>query len=676
MAKDGSNLRWNITGADGVPQFAKRIQVDDAAGFFTKGLVIEPGTRGLIVEDGVFRGEVPPGSYELKSFAEQLEVWSRKQATVILTRMEDLRLSETFPDPGRDKGDPGFPTTENLFVEVKVELTVQVADVPGFLHNYMGARDVITVDQLREDLRPLIYRAFWSAIGRLSIRDLGGPDVVNDLTGSVNESLRPSLDRYGLHFVEIQTVSIRHEKFDEQRKRQGEIWLHGEGLQNQQGLDALYAEEELQRIRNVERDNELELLAYEVESDKGASVIASKKRRIAILNEIRDATQQGQMDRLESRDEMKRFLLDRDTAKVLRQEEWDEVVEAHSHNKADRALARQQTLATLDLMRSQEISELKAEIKHKLQLDELDHRCEIARRTKSTGNEEHELRLQELRQRATQDHEDQTSKLKLQWEKARFGNEQKRDDSWKKEAHEIEVQRMHYDFEQERNDAEFLRETQKKDNKLDRTIRHSDAQLDRLQRIQDMNAELDSQQTELDIKRKNEQHTRDQERRVAQSGMSTEALVVDADVENAELLVDLKKHEATADSDKVQADAGRNEEMHERLLETQKESQEAIRDVSQKVIDSLIEANRPPAAAPATPAGPAASAPAACTWHVSINGQPHSEPVSLATLQEWARTGQLPPDADLWDPSQGSQWTKATQVKDLAGHFPPPPPPQ
>ncbi len=665
MAKDGSNLRWNITGADGEPQFARRIQVDDAAGFFTKGLVIEPGTRGLIVEDGVFRGEVPPGSYELKSFAEQLEFWSRKQTTVILTRMEDLRLSETFPDPGRDKGDPGFPTTENLFVEVKLELTVQVADVPDFLHNYMGARDVITVDQLRNDLRPLIHRAFWSAIGRLSIRDLGGPDVVDDLTGSVNESLRPSLDRYGLHFVEIQTVSIRHEKFDEQRKRQGEIWLHGEGLQDQQGLDSLYAEEELQRIRNVERDNELELLAYEVESDKGVSVIASKKRRIAILNEIRDATQQGQMDRLESRDEMKRFLLDRDTAKVLRQEEWDEVVEAYSQNKEDRALARQQTLDTLDLMRSQEISELKAEIEHKLQLDELDHRCEIASRTKSTSNEEHELNLQELRQRATRDHEDQTSKLKLQWEKARFGNQQNRDDSWKEEVHKIEVQRMHYDFEQER-----------KDDKLDRKIRRRDARLDGLQRVQDMNAELDSQQAELDSKRKNEQHTRDQERRVTQGGMSTEALVVDADVENAELLVDLKKHEATADSDKVQADAGRNEEMHERLLETQKESQEAIRDVSQKVIDSLIEANRPPAAAPATPPGPAASAPAACTWHVSINGQPHSEPVSLATLQEWARTGQLPPDADLWDPSQGSQWTKAAQVKDLAGHFPPPPPPQ
>ena len=676
MAKDGSNLRWNITGADGVPQFAKRIQVDDAAGFFTKGLVIEPGTRGLIVEDGVFRGEVPPGAYELKSFAERLELWSRKQATVILTRMEDLRLSETFPDPGGDPGDAGFPTKENLFVEVKLELTVQVADVLGFLHNYMGAQDVITVDQLRDDLRPLIHRALWSAIGRLSIRDLGGPDVVDDLTGSVDESLRASLDRYGLHFVEIQTVSIRHEKFDEQRKRQGEIWLHGEGLQDQQGLDALYAEEELQRIRNVERDNELEVLAYEVESDKGVSVIASKKRRIAILNEIRDATQQGQMDRLTSRDEMKRFLLDRDKAKVLREEEWDEVAEAYSQNKEDRALARQQTLDTLDLMRSQEIFELKAELQHKRHLDELDHRCEIARRTKSTSNEEHELDLQELRQRATRDHEEQTSKLKSHWEKIRFGNQQTRDESWKKEVHEIEVQKMHYDFGQKRKDDEFLRDRRQKDDELDRKIRHREAQLDALQRVQGMNAERDSQHAELDSKQQNEQHIRDQERRVTQDGMSTEALVVDATVENAELLVNLKKHEATADSDKVQADAGRNEEMHERLLETQKESQEAIRDVSQKVIDSLIEANRPPAAAPATPPGPATSAPAACTWHVSINGQPHSEPVSLATLQEWARTGQLPPDADLWDPSQGSQWTKATQVKDLAGHFPPPPPPQ
>ncbi len=66
MATDGNRLIWDIQGGTGDPQFAKRINLENAEGFFTKGLMIEPGTRGLIIEEGVFRGEVPPGAYELQ----------------------------------------------------------------------------------------------------------------------------------------------------------------------------------------------------------------------------------------------------------------------------------------------------------------------------------------------------------------------------------------------------------------------------------------------------------------------------------------------------------------------------------------------------------------------------------------------------------------------------------
>jgi len=655
MATDGNNLIWDIQGGAGDPQFAKRINLENAEGFFSKGLVIEPGTHGLVIEDGVFRGVVPPGAYELQSFAERLEFWSRKQSTVILTRMEDQRLTETFPAADTSSDEMGFPTTENLFVEVSLELTVQLEDPISFLHNYMGGHDAVTVEQLRKDVRPLLRQALWSAIGQHSIRELGAPDVADQLTESIDEVLKASFDRYGLQFVEIQAVSIRHRKFDDQRQQQGAIWLKGQALEQQQQLDDLYTAEELQRIKNFERDNEIEVLAYEVESDKGESVVASKKRRIAILDEIRQVTQQGQMERLTSRDEMKRFLLDRDKAKVLREEEWDEVLEAYSQNQQDRDLARQHALQTLDLKRSQEIYELQAQLQHQRRLDQLDHQFEIAHRTKSTSNEEHELALQELRQQAAHDHEKRTTELKSHWENIRFENQQKRDDGWKQQVYELEVERIHWESDQRKLDAE-----------AERRGRDQESQIDRLQRLREMNEERRS-------RRRREQHEIDQERRLTQDQMSTEALVVDADPENAKLLAEMKMHEATTEADKARADVHDKDEMYERLLETQKESTQVIQDTSQKVIDSLTGTDRSPAVPPPPP-GAATNTPAGCTWLVSVNGQQQGDAVSLATLQEWARTGQLSPDADLWEPSLG-EWTKAAQVTELASHFPPPPPP-
>ena len=40
--------------------FAQRIDVSDVSGFFYKNLIIEPGTKAMILENGVSLGELPP----------------------------------------------------------------------------------------------------------------------------------------------------------------------------------------------------------------------------------------------------------------------------------------------------------------------------------------------------------------------------------------------------------------------------------------------------------------------------------------------------------------------------------------------------------------------------------------------------------------------------------------
>ena len=57
--------RW----ARGADDFATRVDVHDVPGFFSKSLVVEPGVRALILEDGsATRGELGAGRYTLHTF--------------------------------------------------------------------------------------------------------------------------------------------------------------------------------------------------------------------------------------------------------------------------------------------------------------------------------------------------------------------------------------------------------------------------------------------------------------------------------------------------------------------------------------------------------------------------------------------------------------------------------
>ena len=64
--------RWSVSPAE----FAVKVMIPDLKGFFgslpiigsvpkSRSLVIEPGTRALVIDDGILVGEVPPGEYTL-----------------------------------------------------------------------------------------------------------------------------------------------------------------------------------------------------------------------------------------------------------------------------------------------------------------------------------------------------------------------------------------------------------------------------------------------------------------------------------------------------------------------------------------------------------------------------------------------------------------------------------
>jgi hypothetical protein len=229
-----------------------------------------------------------------------------------------------------------------------------------------------------------------------------------------------------------------------------------------------------------------------------------------------------------------------------------------------------------------------------------------------------------------------------------------------------------------------------KEAELDLRAKKSTSQLERLQRVQEMNAQFAERQqrmqAELEELKADNASKRDLDRIAAMSGLSTEALVATATSENATLLADLKKHEATQETAKVEANANPaaelNEErlrMYEKMNETERAKADAIADAYktamqsqqgnvQQMIGGLAQAATPVASTGfPPPMNPVAAPPTATSspWFASLNGQ-QSTPLTLIQVQQYIQTGQVTAETMVW--KQGlANWMPAGQVPELAG---------
>ncbi|MEZ6087062.1 MAG: SPFH domain-containing protein [Pirellulaceae bacterium] len=101
-------------------------------------------------------------------------------------------------------------TSEFLEVDITLSLTVQIDDVALFFTNLMGARSTMSVSDLKQIISPLLQQALSEAVGRLSTKDLVTGQRREDVESLVAKALRTSLNRYGLRFAAVQTLTIAH----------------------------------------------------------------------------------------------------------------------------------------------------------------------------------------------------------------------------------------------------------------------------------------------------------------------------------------------------------------------------------------------------------------------------------------------------------------------------------
>lgn len=237
--------RW-IPAAD---ELAVYFGVRQLSGIFSKTLRVPATTRAYILQ-GETATEVTQGEYELEGFFQRLNNLLRDQhAEILITRSTPLPVAFEFDD---------LATSEHLKIAARFTVGIKVEQVAAFAQHFMTAPGTVTTRHLQELLAPMVRQVAAEFIGARSLREMhANADLRLQLDERLQAALKLRLADFGLAAVQVETLALRHDKFDANRARVGTLWLvaderHAQ-LEHVKQLDQLYDEEEWQAIWREEQ---------------------------------------------------------------------------------------------------------------------------------------------------------------------------------------------------------------------------------------------------------------------------------------------------------------------------------------------------------------------------------------------------------------------------------------
>ncbi|HEY1150039.1 MAG TPA: hypothetical protein VGF27_15770 [Pseudoduganella sp.] len=223
--------------------------VRQLSGIFTKTLRVPATTRAYILQ-GEQATEVPQGEYELEGFFYRLNNLLRDQhAEILITRTTPLPVEFSFSD---------LHTSEFLKVSARFNVGIKVENVPAFAQHFMTVPGAVSTLNLHELLAPSVRQIAAEFIGGRSMRDMSTNNALREqLNERLQTALKQRLAEFGLAAVQVDTLALRHDKFDDNRERLGSLWLVADErhiqLEHVKQLDQLYDEEEWQAIWREEQ---------------------------------------------------------------------------------------------------------------------------------------------------------------------------------------------------------------------------------------------------------------------------------------------------------------------------------------------------------------------------------------------------------------------------------------
>lgn len=651
--------RWSVP--DNV--FASRVMLPDLKnvfepqGFFrwlaktagSESIVIEPGTVAYFIEDGQEVGYLPSGQHTMQGVLECLKFWKIKQATVILTRGEDQHLNVDLE---------GIPTRVGLMIDAQIRLSIQIKDVASFLDNYMGVASEISFDHLSNNLVPIITQSAEQAIRLKTPEELQSGVLAETLSTTVSEQLSVRMKRYGLNFIQIETVEITHQGLTDLNEQKGKIWL---------------AEQKLQ-------DN---------------------LRRLKVNSDLRKQHTSDAMDKIETREEYLNFISQVDKDKLIREDDVEELSFEFDNRKSDRKTLRDHMVRLLDIKRDFELESLNSEFEYQTDLTALNREIELAgvSHTKDSAALIQMLELQKQKRSAKHDEQ------RADWALWRDKQDVKRDESWESALHRRQLQDVETDIAvggSERDsrvaliedelqnklaNSKLVREQRRKEFELEIEDKESGIQMDRLRAVQSMNAKFTEDEARLKSELEELKLEKSGQRRIDEikslKGSTTDELVALTNPENARLLAAMKTNDVVTQGKKDASEQALKlvEEKGTAVAQALKDAMQDVKDISiTAVTGNASRSNNSNASA--TPAPPGITAPTAISqWYLARDGKtlgpwPHDEFlgfVSGGTVTADCKVQKV--GANIWMRAGDCVEFQATFGGSSSPPPPPPPPP-
>jgi hypothetical protein len=259
--------------------------VRQLSGIFTKTLRVPASTRAYILQ-GEQATEVPQGEYELEGFFTRLNNLLRDQhGEILITRTTPLPVEFNFAD---------LHTAEFLKLAARFTVGLQVENVPAFAQHFMTAPGTVTTLQLHDLLAPSVRQLAAEFLGARPIRDMANTAALREqLNERLHSALRQRLAEFGLAAVQVETLALRHDKYDDNRERVGSLFLVADERQLQlehvKQLDQLYDEEEWQAIWRQEQKMRSDLRRAELKVEAEEQLQAVRAREIDLYGRIIEA---------------------------------------------------------------------------------------------------------------------------------------------------------------------------------------------------------------------------------------------------------------------------------------------------------------------------------------------------------------------------------------------------
>lgn len=187
------------------------------SGIFRKALQVPPGSRAFIMQNHQVT-EVPPGEYELEGFFSRLNHLLRDgTAEILITREAPFTLSFELS---------GIASAEFLLLDVACSLSVQIESCLHFAQYFMRSPGTITTHQVQQLLQPLLRQVLVEFLGAQALPEMAdNPHLREQLNERVHGALKLRLAHFGLGIVQVETLSLQHKKWNENREKQGVLAL-------------------------------------------------------------------------------------------------------------------------------------------------------------------------------------------------------------------------------------------------------------------------------------------------------------------------------------------------------------------------------------------------------------------------------------------------------------------